>query len=137
MLDKRDGHLSNIVICLYDVQAALLSTGHNLQAHKMQRILSFQVSSFQERINWAFSVKTENINQKLLLCFLASISDELNYFEWPLSPDDCLMQSLSNMTYSDIGHAYNGLLRIGLVSFCRWDCNVNTLNIENKTGAEF
>ena len=103
----------------------------------MKRILSFNPSSIQERINWAFSVKTENINQKLLLCFLASISDELNYFEWPLSPDDCLMQSLSNMTYSDIGHAYNGLLRIGLVRFCRWDCNVNTLNIENKIGAEF
>lgn len=119
-------------------RAALL-TSHRayIGDSEMKRLLSFTATSLQERINWAFSVKTENINQKLLLCFLASISDELNYFEWPLSPDDCLMQSLSNMTYSDIGHAYNGLLRIGLVSFCRWDCNVNTLNIENKTGVEF
>ena len=35
VLDKRDGHLSIIVICLYDVQAALFPTGHNLQAYKM------------------------------------------------------------------------------------------------------
>jgi len=104
---------------------------------EMERLLSFTATSLQERIKWAFSVKTENINQKFLLCFLVSISDELNYFEWPLSSDDCLMQSLSNMTDSDIGHAFCGLLRIGLVSFCRWDCNVNKLNFENKVGAEF
>lgn len=140
VLDKRDGHLSNIVICLYDVQAALFSTGHNLQAHKMQIIKSTRPLSIEEKLSWALLISTENINQKTLLFFFVLHSDEFNNFTWP----DCekygdheLIYKKINMTIDDVGHAYFGLVRTGIITTCPSSIFEHVLNVENKVGAKF
>ena len=48
VLGKRDGHLSNIVICLYDVQAVLFSTGHNLTGNQYGSRPKYKAVFFSE-----------------------------------------------------------------------------------------
>lgn len=97
-------------------------------------IISKKPYTLEKRIAWAFSAKTENINQKTLLLFLASSSDELcylDYFEVIATESHIL-----NMADRDIGFAYLGLERLGLIEVCKVN-PTDTLLCINSKGLDF
>jgi hypothetical protein len=97
-------------------------------------IISKKPYTLEKRMAWAFSVKTENINQKTLLLFLAMSSDELCYVDYSVVMP--VENHVLNMSDRDIGFAYIGLQRLGLIESCK-DNLFDTLLCTNSNGAGF